>query len=122
MSALKRISTQFQGTLSKQEVYLTDCSGGIKLVLWETNVEALKLDTTCILKNLKVKESKQMRYLNSSKDIEFEYSETTPFKEPLGDRSKVENQTKNGLFFHCYLFGYLHKVQLCWVYYYIIQN
>ena len=46
-------------------------------------METLNLNKTYILKNLKIKASKQLRYLNTAKDIEFQFSETSPFEQPL---------------------------------------
>ena len=46
-------------------------------------METLNLKKTYILKNLKIKASKQPRYLSTSKDIEFQFSETSSFEQAL---------------------------------------
>ena len=55
ISGVKRIETQHQGRLNKQEVILRDVTGSIKAILWESSVDTLKENTTYILKNLKNK-------------------------------------------------------------------
>ena len=55
ISGVKRIETQDQGRLNRQEVILRDVTGSIKAILWESSVDTLKENTTYILKNLKNK-------------------------------------------------------------------
>ena len=55
ISGVKRIETQHQGRLNKQEVILRDVTGSIKAILWQSRVDTLKENTTYILKNLKNK-------------------------------------------------------------------
>ena len=83
ISGVKRIETQHQGRLNKQEVILRDVTGSIKAILWQSRVDTLKENTTYILKNLKIKTSRGEKYLNTPKDEEFQATETTPFNQPL---------------------------------------
>ena len=85
ISAVKVVKTQFQGTLKKQEVLIRDTTGSIKVILWESYTETLTLDSTYLFKNLKVKISKNERYLNTAKDVPFQFTETSPFTQPLVD-------------------------------------
>ena len=55
ISGVKRIETQDQGRLNRQEVILRDVTGSIKAILWQSRVDTLKENTTYILKNLKNK-------------------------------------------------------------------
>ena len=55
ISGVKRIETQDQGRLNRQEVILRDVTGSIKAILWESSVDTLKENTTYTLKNLKNK-------------------------------------------------------------------
>ena len=85
ISAVKVVRTQYQGTLKKQEVLIRDTTSSMKLILWESYTETLTLNTTYLFKNLKVKVSRNERYLNTAKDVPFQFTETSPFIEPLVD-------------------------------------
>ena len=90
VSSVKKIHTQYQGALKKQEVLLRDSTSSIKAILWECSVDALKANKTYILKNLKLKTSRCQRYLNTAKDEEFLATETTPFDQPLVEIDNVD--------------------------------
>ena len=86
ISAVKVVKTQYQGTLNKQEVLIRDTANSIKLILWESYAETLTLNSTYLLKNLKVKIFKNERYqLNTARDVPFQFTETSPFTQPLVD-------------------------------------
>lgn len=65
ISAVKVAKTQYQGTLKKQEVLIRDTTSSIKVILWESYTETLVLNSTYVFKNLKVKISRNERYLNT---------------------------------------------------------
>ncbi|CAB3996618.1 Hypothetical predicted protein, partial [Paramuricea clavata] len=69
--------------LQKQEIILRDPTGTIKLVLWEQYVNALVVNTTYVLQNLKLKVYNDERYLKMPKDEEFKPKEIEPFQQPL---------------------------------------
>lgn len=79
----KKIHSHKQGTLQRQEVLLRDTTASIKLVLWEDNIDALDVNTTYLLENIKVKSLRGVKYLNTAKDVEFLYHEVAAFTDPL---------------------------------------
>lgn len=83
VAPVKRLCTPRHGSLEKQEVMLRDPTGFIKLVLWQQYVDSLEVHTTYVLENLKVRVLRQMRYLNTAKDIQFVYRSVEPFDQPL---------------------------------------
>lgn len=85
ISAVKVVKTQYLGTLKEQEVLIRDTTSSIKVILWESYTETLMLNSTYVFKNLKVKISKNERYLNTAKDVPFQFTETSPFTQPLVD-------------------------------------
>ena len=85
VSGVKKVHTQYQGTLMKQEVILRDTSSFIKAVLWDSHIDTLKEKDTYIFKNFKVKIYKGDRYLNTPKNEQFEAKRTTGFDQPLVD-------------------------------------
>ena len=85
ISAAKVVTTQYQGTLKKQEVLIRDTTSSIKVILWESYVDTLTLNSTYLFKNLKVKISRNERYLNTAKYVPFQITETSPFNLPLID-------------------------------------
>ncbi|XP_015779239.1 PREDICTED: uncharacterized protein LOC107357102 [Acropora digitifera] len=85
ISAVKVVKTQYQGTLKKQEILKRDTTSSIKVILWESYAETLTLNSTYLLKNLKVKISRNERYLNTAKDVPFQFTETSPFTQQLVD-------------------------------------
>ena len=93
ISGVKKVHTQYQGTLMKQEVVLRDTSGFIKAVLWDSHVNTLKEKETYIFKNFKVKVYKGDRYLNTPKNEPFEATGTTGFDQPLVEVHETLNAT-----------------------------
>ena len=85
ISAVKVVKTQYQVTLKKQEVLIRDTTSSVKVILWESYAETLTLNSTYLLKNLKVKISRNERYLNTAKDVPFQFTETLPFTQQLVD-------------------------------------
>ncbi len=85
VTGVKKIRTQYQGMLNKQEVILRDTTGCIKAVLWGSDVDTLTENTTYVFKNFKLKIYRGEKYLNTPKSDEFEAMETTPFEQPLVD-------------------------------------
>lgn len=83
ISSVKSITTQYGKTLRKQEVFLTDPMGSIKLILWENHVNTLESNKTYKLQNLRLKYSKGERYLNTAKSEEFHYEQTPMFEGKL---------------------------------------
>jgi hypothetical protein len=89
IASVKTILTQHHGQLQKQEVMLRDPTGTIKLVLWEQYVDALVVNKTYVLENLKLKVYNDKGYLNSPKDVDFKYKEVQPFEQPLPEAEHV---------------------------------
>ena len=89
VASVKNIITQHHGQLQKQEVMLRDPTGTIKLVLWEQYVDALVVNTTYVLENLKLKVYNYERYLNTPKDEDFKHTEIEPFQQPLPEAEHV---------------------------------
>ena len=85
ISAAKVVTTEQQGTLKKQEVLISDTTSSIKVILWESYIDTLTINSTYLFKNLKVKISRNERYLNTSKDVPFQFNETSLFNHPLKD-------------------------------------
>ena len=78
---------QYQRTLKKQEGLIRDPKSSIKVILWESYVDTLTLNSTYIFTNLKMKLSKNKneRHLNTAKDVSFYAKKTAPFTQPLID-------------------------------------
>ena len=93
ISGVKKVHTQYQGTLMKQEVVLGDTSGFIKAVLWDSHVDTLEEKETYIFKNFKVKVYKGDRYLTTPKNEPFEVTGTTGFDQPLVEVDETLNAT-----------------------------
>ena len=85
ITGVKKIHTQHQGILKKQEVVLRDTTSCIKAVLWGCYVDTLTENTTYVFKNFKLKIYRGEKYLNTPKSDEFEATETTPFDQELVD-------------------------------------
>ena len=83
VSAAKLIPSQFQGKLKKQELLIRDTTAYTKVVLWEKYVDIVEKGKTYEFKNLRVKGSKQDRYLNTPKNETFEAKQCEKFKHPL---------------------------------------
>ena len=80
---VKTIHTLHQGILKRQEVLIRDTTSTTTLILWESYVDTLDAGKTYLLKNLKLKVSRNERYLNTAKDEVFHYAEEPPFIQPL---------------------------------------
>ena len=89
VASVKNITSQHHGQLQKQEVMLRDPTGTIKLVLWEQYVDALVVNTTYVLENLKFKVYNDERYLNTPKDEDFKHTEIEPFQQPIPEAEHV---------------------------------
>ena len=87
ISGTKKLQTQYQGTLTSQEV--RDPTTSIKLILWQDNADTLTLDKTCEFKNLRLKLSKNEKYLNAAKGEEFVLTEITPFEKPCANIEEI---------------------------------
>ena len=93
---VKTQNTRYGHALLKQEVTLVDHITSIKLVLWEQHCDKLESDKTYILKNLRLKESNNTRYLNTPKSEEFVFEETNPFTQALAAvTTDVESLSQN---------------------------
>ena len=88
ISGTKKVNTQFQGQLTKQEVTIRDTTSYIRLVLWEQYVDTLKAGTTYMFNNLRLKVTNRDRYLNTAKTKTFLFDETTPFEQALVEVDK----------------------------------
>ena len=55
------------GKLKKQDVVISDPTAYVKVVLWGDHVNALQLDQTYILNNVRVKSTKFEHYLNTTR-------------------------------------------------------
>ncbi len=62
---------------------MRDSTTSTKLILWEDYVNSLEVNKTYLLKNLRVKITKNERYLNTAKTEKFTFMEATPFADPL---------------------------------------
>lgn len=89
VASVKNLISQHHGQLQKQEIILRDPTGTIKLVLWEQYVNALVVNTTYMLQNLKFKVFNDERYLNTPKDEDFKPTEIEPFQQPLPEAEHV---------------------------------
>ena len=72
LSAVKVLHTA-HGSLKKQEGILVDETSSIKIILWESEVEKLEKGETYIFRNLRLKESRGEKYVNTSKTGEFKF-------------------------------------------------
>ena len=75
LSGVKMISSA-GGSLKKREGVLVDVTSSIKVILWENHVDELEEGRTYILRNLRLKESRGDKYVNTPKTGEF----TSPVK------------------------------------------
>jgi ssDNA-binding replication factor A large subunit len=93
ISSVRSVRTQSGHGLRKQDVVLSDPTGSIKLTLWEDYVDTLEKNQTYNLENVRLKVSKQERYVNTAKGEKFVYKEATPFEGKLigidGDLGKL---------------------------------
>ena len=77
------------GSLKKQEGVLVDETSLIKVILWESHVDELEKGQTYILRNLRLKESRGEKYMNTPKTGEFTYENATEL-ERLADTDDIE--------------------------------
>ena len=83
ISGIKTIYSASHGKLKKQEVLIRDTTGCTKMVLWQEHVDTLQPKKMYEFKNLRLKCTKQERYLNTMKSEEFTAIECVPPAEPL---------------------------------------
>ena len=88
LSAVKVLQT-VHGSLKKQEGVLVDETSLIKVILWESHVDELEKGQTYILRNLRLKESRGEKYMNTPKTGEFTYENATEL-ERLADTDDIE--------------------------------
>ena len=100
IAATKVVNMQYQRTLKKQEGLIRDPTSSIKVILWESYVDTLTLNSTYIFINLKVKLSKNKneRHLNTAKDVSFYakknctiYSAINRCKQRVGKHGNINN-------------------------------
>ena len=85
--------------LRKQELVIRDGKSSIQLVLWDSYVDSLEINKTYLFNNLRLKESKFGRYLNTAKSEKVTFEETTPFTQPLVDiEEDVQQMTTSTVF------------------------
>ncbi|XP_028408819.1 uncharacterized protein LOC114531404 [Dendronephthya gigantea] len=72
------------GALKKQEGFLVDPTGSIKLVLWRSHTDTIEVEKTYTFNQLRLKFQNSERYLNTPKaDEDCKISPTSAFKESL---------------------------------------
>lgn len=67
VSGVKHINTNSHRKLRKQEILIRDPTACMKVILWEDYVETVECDKMYEFKNLQVKVSTSVRYLNTPK-------------------------------------------------------
>ena len=77
-SGVKMQPTRY-GKLKKRDVVIADPTAYIKVVLWGNYVDALQLHETYILNNVRVKNTKFERYLNTPRNENFTAVNDVPF-------------------------------------------
>ena len=83
MSATKTVVLQ-ESQVKKQECYIVDPTGSIKLVLWGSHTNTLEEHSTYFFNRVRVKVTKDQRYLNTPKnDTECTIEPAEPFPEQL---------------------------------------
>ena len=99
VSGIEVVVTQDNSQLRKQELVIRDGKSSIQLVLWDSYVDSLEINKTYLFNNLRLKESKFGRYLNTAKSEKFTFEETTPFTQPLVDiEDDVQQMTTSTVF------------------------
>ena len=98
VSGVKMQSTRY-GKLKKQDVVISDPTAYVKTVLWGDHVNALQLDQTYILNNVRVKSTKFEHYLNTPRNEDFTAVDAAPFTMPVIEyEDEVETtSTVNGM-------------------------
>lgn len=82
VSGVKMLSTRY-GKLKKQDVVIADPTAHVKVVLWGDHVNALQLDQTYTLNNVRVKSTKFEHYLNTPRNEDFTAIDAAPFTTPV---------------------------------------
>ena len=83
MSATKTVVLQ-ESQVKKQECYIVDPTGSINLVLWGSHTDTLEEHSTYFFNSVRVKVTKDQRYLNTPKnDTECTIEPAEPFPEQL---------------------------------------
>ena len=67
--------------MRKQEAQLVDKTACIRLILWEDLVSVLQEEKTYLMKNVRLKENRGEKYVNTAKGEKFLYEETVPYDE-----------------------------------------
>ena len=80
--------------LTKQECFITDPTGSIKLILWESQVATLENNVTYLFNNIKLKLFNNERYLNPPKSQPYLITETSPYTESLPNVEDVQPLTR----------------------------
>ena len=83
VQAVKTINTHHGSALKKQELIVRDPTGFIKLILWEDYVDCLQQHKTYHLQNVRVKVSKDEKYINTPKSEKFSFDEVEKFERDL---------------------------------------
>eukprot|EP00794_Sanderia_malayensis_P010507 gene10507-11611_t len=91
LSAVKKIHTQ-RGPLNKQEGYLVDPSGYIKIVFWEDQVLTVQEGNTYYLTQLRVKKMNNELYVNTAKSGST-IEEVPAYEEPLPEINDIDSLT-----------------------------
>eukprot|EP00794_Sanderia_malayensis_P013244 gene13244-14604_t len=91
LSAVKKIHTQ-RGPLNKQEGYLVDPSGYIKIVFWEDQVLTVQEGNTYYLTQLRVKKMNNELYVNTAKSGST-IEEVSAYEEPLPEINDIDSLT-----------------------------
>ncbi|CAB3982592.1 Hypothetical predicted protein [Paramuricea clavata] len=83
ISSVKRINSDVNCTLHKQEVVVRDPTSSAKLALWEYYVGCLEINQTYEFKNIRVKGYGMDHYLNTPMKETFLYTPCAPYEQPL---------------------------------------
>ena len=94
LSATKTIVIQ-DFPVKKQEGYIVDPSGYIKIIFWGEHVDSVTPQSTYFFSNLRMKVSQNQRYLNTPKqDNLYTMKDAEPFKEKLPDVTEISTTTE----------------------------
>lgn len=83
ISGVKTLTTRYGHALQKQEVILVDHTTSMKLILWQEHCDKLENEKAYTLKNLRLEDSNNMRYLNTPRSEQFAFEEIPAFTQPL---------------------------------------
>ena len=94
LSATKTIVIQ-DSPVKKQEGYIVDPSGYIKVIFWGEHVHSVTPQSTYFFNNLRMKVSQNQRYLNTPKqDNLYTIKDAEPFKQTLPEVSDISTTTE----------------------------